>query len=288
MKAYQDILKRIISEGHHKDGRNGGTISLHGAEIVHDMSKGFPIVTIKRTAFRLICLELEAWIRGITDKQWLQDRGCHIWDGWCDPKLIPEGSTELREAAARQERDLGPIYGWQWRHFGAEYRGHSVDYSGEGIDQLAAAAHDLIHAKTSRRILVSAWNPSDLHRMSIPSCYFNFQLLSDGQYLDLVWSQRSADSLLGLPFDMALHGLLLAIFARHAGLEARRLVGHIGDAHVYDNHLDGLETMLRGRKPLPLPKLELSGPTDPLLWRVPHARLLGYKHAGKLPLHVSL
>src|SRR3989344_602199 len=137
MKAYHNIVDLILREGKPKNDRTGiGTIDVIGVKFEHDMSTGFPLLTTKKMPFRLVATELEFFIKGYTDKKWLQERENHIWDEWANPKKAPYGHDEASKQRMREERDLGPVYGFQWRHFGAKYENYDSDYIGQGVDQL--------------------------------------------------------------------------------------------------------------------------------------------------------
>ena len=137
MRAYLDIVRKIIETGERKANRTGvDTMAIAGAIFEHDMSKGFPMLTTKKVPFKLVASELEFFIKGITDKKWLQDHNNHIWDEWCSPVKIPYANDPATKQKMFEERDLGTIYGWEWRHFGAEYKDYATDYTGQGVDQL--------------------------------------------------------------------------------------------------------------------------------------------------------
>jgi thymidylate synthase len=256
MKAYLDIVKRILEIGVEKKNRTGtSTIAIPGAMFEHDMQKGFPLLTTKKVPFRLVASELEFFIKGITDKKWLIERNNHIWDEWCSPDKVPYGHSEELKQKMKDESELGPIYGWQWRHFGARYTSSNTKPIGIGIDQLKTVVDKLKSDPTDRRMIVSAWNPVDLKHMALPPCHYSFQVTVIGNKLNLLWNQRSVDVALGLPFNIASYGLLLHLLAKESGFEEGTLVGFLGDTHIYSNHIDGLrQQILRG--PFGLPKIK--------------------------------
>jgi thymidylate synthase len=219
MKAYLDIVRRILDRGIKKPNRTGvEALTLPGAMFEHDLEAGFPLLTTKSVPFRLVASELEFFIKGITDKDWLRSRNNHIWDEWCSPERVPYGHDDETRAKMMAERELGPIYGWQWRNFGAEYVAHDRPPRGQGIDQLQSLVEKLKSNPEDRRMLVSAWNPVDFHRMALPPCHYGFQVTVLGGKLNLMWNQRSVDVALGLPFNIASYALLLHLLAREAGL----------------------------------------------------------------------
>src|SRR3989339_534839 len=153
MRAYLDIVKKVIDTGERKPSRTGiDTLGIPGMMFQHDMKNGFPLLTTKKVPYRLVTTELEFFIKGITDKKWLQDRNNHIWDEWCTPLKIPYANDEETKKKMFEERDLGTIYGWEWRHFGAKYQSYDTDYSGQGVDQLKRMVNDLKATPDSRRM----------------------------------------------------------------------------------------------------------------------------------------
>ena len=166
MKTYLDIVKNILENGEEKADRTGtGTLAIAGSIFEHDMAKGFPLLTTKKMPFKVMASELEFFIKGLTDKQWLKDRNCHIWDEWCDPQKVPYAHDEETKKKMSEERDLGAIYGFQWRHFNAPYQNYNSDYSGQGIDQLKKVIESLKNNPNDRRMIVMAWNPCMIDKM---------------------------------------------------------------------------------------------------------------------------
>jgi thymidylate synthase len=276
MNAYLDIVRKVLDTGFRKENRTGiDALTIAGAMFEHDMAAGFPLLTTKKVPFRLVASELEFFIRGITDKEWLRGINNHIWDEWCSPEKAPYGTDEAAKARMMTERDLGPIYGWQWRHFGAAYTGWDQSPEGRGRDQLQAAVDTLKKDPGSRRMIVSAWNPLDLDRMALPPCHYAFQLtVLDGK-LNLLWNQRSVDVALGLPFNIASYGCLLHLLAKEAGLGEGKLIGFLGDTHVYVNHLEALREQL-GRTPRNLPRIHTEKFTSVFDWNYGDSVIEGY------------
>tara|TARA_Y100000310_G_scaffold92522_1_gene90156 strand:+ start:2468 stop:3334 length:867 start_codon:yes stop_codon:yes gene_type:complete len=256
MEKYLSILEEVLQKGVKKSNRTGiDTYSIAGKTFEHDMSEGFPLITTKKIPYHLVTSELEFFIKGITDKQWLKERDNHIWDEWCSPEIIPYAHDKETKERMRQERDLGPIYGFQWRHFGSEYGGYNQDYNGQGTDQLENVIKKLEKDPTDRRMIVTAWNPKDLDKMALPPCHYQFQVTVTDDKLNLMWNQRSVDSMLGLPFNIASYGTLLHLLAKQTGFEEGKLVGFLGDVHIYENHLEGAKKQL-SREPFKSPKIE--------------------------------
>lgn len=276
MKAYLDIIKKILDEGEIKENRTGvDTKAIAGAMFEHDMSEGFPILTTKNVPFRLVASELEFFIKGITDKVWLQERNNHIWDEWCTPKVVPYGHDEETLKKMKEERDLGPIYGYQWRNFGKKYVAYDREPEGTGVDQLKNIVEKLKSNPNDRRMIVSAWNPIDLPYMALPACHYGFQVTVIKDKLNLLWNQRSVDSVLGLPFNIASYGLLLHLLAKESGFKEGKLIGFLGDTHIYVNQFEGLEEQL-SREPKKLPALVTEPFTSIFDWEYTHSKLENY------------
>lgn len=291
MLAYHQILEHILERGERKENRTGiDAITVAGCMFEHDMAKGFPMVTTKKVPFRLIATELEWFIRGLTDKAWLQERDNHIWDEWAHPKKAPYGHDEESKLRMREERDLGPVYGFQWRRFDAPYRGHDASYSpNEGVDQLKKIVETLKTNPNDRRMIVMAWNPKALGEQGLPPCHYGFQVTVINGKLNLLWNQRSVDTVLGLPFNIASYGLLLHLLAKEAGLKEGKLVGFLADTHVYVNHLDGVKEQLSRDPSLhPLPKVVTEPWTSIFDWEAGHTRLQGYASYPKIAFEVAV
>jgi len=288
MKAYLDLVMKILEKGVTKKDRTGiGTIAIAGAIFEHDMSDGFPLLTTKNVPLRLVASELEFFIKGISDKRWLQERNNHIWDEWCSPDIVPYAHDDDTKKKMLEERDLGPIYGWQWRHFGAKYEGYGKDYDGKGVDQLKRLVDDLKARPHSRQMVVIAWNPMDVHKVIPPFCHYGFQVtVLDGR-LNLMWNQRSVDTAIGLPFNIASYGLLLHLLAKETGFKEGRLVGFLGDAHVYLNHVEGLKEQLK-RQPLKLPVIKTDEFTSIFDWKYDDSKVDGYSHHPAIKFEIAV
>ena len=233
MKQYLDLLNRIMTEGVEKHDRTGtGTISVFGHQMRFDLGEGFPLLTTKKLHLKSIIYELLWFLRGDTNAKWLQERGVRIWNEWADP-----------------DGDLGHIYGYQWRSW--------PDYNGGHIDQIAQAVEQIKNNPDSRRIIVNAWNVGDLGNMNLPPCHMFFQFYVAKGRLSLQMYQRSADTFLGVPFNIASYALLLQMMAQVCGLEAGELIHTTGDTHLYLNHLEQAKLQLT-RTPRPLPKMHLN------------------------------
>lgn len=235
MKQYLDLLDRVLTNGKVKHNRTGiDTISTTGQMLQFDMSTGkFPLLTTKKMGLKNICAELEMFIKGNTSKKFLQDRNCHIWDEWCNPEKVPYGHDDETKRKMAAEDDLGFIYGYQW-----------VNFNSQGYNQLKKAIETLKTNPTDRRMIVSAWNPLQLDKMALPPCHYVFQLVSDGETVDLCFNMRSVDSFLGMPYDIASYGMLLTLICKETGLKPGILTGFFADCHIYSNHIEQVKEQL--------------------------------------------
>lgn len=230
MKQYHDLLRHILEKGVRKEDRTGtGTISTFGYQMRFDLTEGFPLVTTKKVHLKSIIHELLWFLAGDTNVKYLQENGVRIWNEWAGP-----------------DGDLGPIYGYQWRSW--------PDYQGGHIDQIEHAIDQIRNTPDSRRIIVNAWNVGQLEEMHLPPCHAFFQFnVTDGR-LSLQLYQRSADSFLGVPFNIASYALLTQMMAQVCGLRPGEFIHTLGDAHIYLNHLDQVCEQLR-REPRQLPRM---------------------------------
>ncbi len=288
MRTYLDIVNKILKTGIEKKDRTGvGTVAIAGAIFEHNMEDGFPLLTTKSVPLRLVASELEFFLRGISDKKWLQERNNHIWDEWCSPSIVPYAHDCETKKRMLEERDLGPIYGWQWRHFGAKYIDYKTDYAGQGVDQVKRIVETLKTNPDSRQMLVLAWNPMDIEKVIPPFCHYGWQVtVLDGK-LNLMWNQRSIDVALGLPFNIASYGLLLHLLAKETGLKEGKLVGFLGDAHIYKNHIIGLKEQL-ARTPKPLPKIKTDNFTSIFDWKYTDSEVVNYEHHPRIKFEIAV
>jgi thymidylate synthase len=251
VKQYHELVERVLSEGERREDRTGtGTLSIFGAQSRYDLRQGFPLLTTKKVLFAGVVRELLWFLRGSTNTH--DDLAQHtpIWDAWAD-----------------EHGELGPIYGHQWRSWGAPFKQHARDglevgpREGPGIDQIAQAIQQIKTDPNSRRIVVSAWNVADVPHMALPPCHLLLQFYVNKGRLDLQMYQRSADIGLGVPFNIASYALLLTMVAQECGLTPGVFVHTLGDAHIYLNHVEGLKLQLT-REPYPLPRVTVA--TKPL------------------------
>ena len=233
MKQYLNLLDRILTEGVEKADRTGtGTISVFGHQMRFNLEDGFPLLTTKKLHLKSIIYELLWFLKGDTNVKYLQENGVRIWNEWAD-----------------ENGDLGHIYGYQWRSW--------PDYKGGHIDQIQQAIDQIKNTPDSRRIIVNAWNVGDIDNMNLPPCHMFFQFYVANGKLSMQMYQRSADTFLGVPFNIASYALLLLIVAQVTGLKAGEFVHTIGDAHIYKNHLEQVKLQL-SRTPRKLPRMVLN------------------------------
>ncbi|KAA0972606.1 thymidylate synthase [Aureimonas fodinaquatilis] len=233
MRAYLDLLSRVLEEGVDRDDRTGtGTRSVFGHQMRFDLAEGFPLVTTKKLHLRSIIHELLWFLQGDTNIAYLKENGVRIWDEWAD-----------------ENGELGPVYGAQWRSW--------PDYNGGHIDQIQQVLSAISTNPNSRRLIVSAWNPALVDEMALPPCHCLFQFYVSNGRLSCQLYQRSADIFLGIPFNIASYALLTQMVAQVCGLKPGDFVHTLGDAHLYSNHFDQAREQLR-RQPRPLPTLELN------------------------------
>ncbi len=297
MRAYLDIVEEILSKGKRKSTRTGyDKFTISGVKFEHDMSDGFPLLTTKKINYKNVASELEFFIKGITDKKWLQDRGNPIWNQWCSSDKMPYAPDEETKRRMAEERELGPIYGWQWRHKGANYRSYDIDYNGEGEDQLVNLVTTLLSNPDDTRMIVDAWGTKEERkRMALPPCHYQFQVLVTDGKLDLLWAQRSVDTMLGLPYNIASYATLLSLLAEHSKFKPGKLVGFLGDTHIYDmpakegfmTHVEGARLML-SRQTKRLPRLVNARFTSLFDWEYSDATVESYDFHPFIKMEVAV
>lgn len=263
LTPYEDLLRDVYENGTPKSDRTGtGTRSLFGRQIRFDLAEGFPLITTKRVHFKSVAVELLWFLRGEGNTQYLRDNKVTIWDEWAD-----------------ENGDLGPVYGVQWRSWPTP--------NGEHIDQIANVVEQLKHNPDSRRIIVSAWNVADLDDMALAPCHAFFQFyVADGK-LSCQLYQRSADMFLGVPFNIASYALLTIMMAQQAGLEPGEFVWTGGDCHVYDNHIEQVETQLE-REALPYPTIKVRKADSIFDYTLDDFEVVDYQHHPGIKAPVAI
>jgi thymidylate synthase len=288
---YQALLEDILQWGIEKKDRTGtGTISVFGRQIRHKMSEGFPLLTTKKMHWNSVVTELLWFLRGDTNIKFLLDYDCHIWDGDAYKnyyyKEVPHDHMLDKEDFIKKIKtdetfrktwgELGPIYGKQWRSWGKlteptiTYNLGNVEKLMNGVDQIQNLINELKTNPDSRRLMVNAWNVGELDQMVLPPCHYGFQvytrpttrdekIVHSGKYraISLMWNQRSVDTFLGLPFNIASYGLLLEIIAKEVNMVPDELIGNLGDVHLYSNHIEQAKEQI-GRTPYELPTVEIT------------------------------
>lgn len=280
MQQYLELLDRILKEGRSREDRTGtGTLGVFGHQMRFDLRRGFPLLTTKKLHTRSIVHELIWFLSGSTHVGPLQEAGVRIWNAWA--------TAEQTARFGRPEGELGPVYGHQWRNYGAT-RLADGSYARDGIDQIAGVIEQIRAAPWSRRLLVTGWNPAEASDVALPPCHTLFQFhVQDGE-LSCQLYQRSGDVFLGVPFNIASYALLTAMIAQVTGLTPGDFVHTLGDAHVYRNHIDQAKVQL-GRAPRTLPRLVLD-PTvrDLFAFRPEHITFEGYDPHPHIAAEVSV
>lgn len=264
MKQYLDLLDRILTEGHKKTDRTGtGTLSVFGNQMRFNLEDGFPLLTTKKLHLKSIIYELLWFLRGDTNVRWLQEHGVRIWNEWAD-----------------ENGELGPVYGHQWRSW--------PDYNGGTIDQIQNVIDLIKNHPDSRRMMVSAWNPAEVEQMALSPCHCLFQFYVADDRLSLQLYQRSADTFLGVPFNIASYALLLQMMAQVTGLKPGEFVHTTGDTHLYLNHLEQARLQLT-RTPRPLPTMKINPDVKNLFdFKYEDFELEGYNPYDHIKAEVSV
>ena len=272
---YLHLVNDIVAHGEMVSGRNGNAKTIVGASMHFDLANGtLPLLTTKKVAWKTCLRELLWFIRGQTDNNILRDQNVSIWNGNASREFL-----DSRGLVDNREGDLGPVYGHQWRHFNADYTTCDADYSGMGVDQLGAVVESLEDPsrRSSRRLVVSAWNPCQIDSMALPPCHVIMQFNVLGNKLHCSLYQRSAHVWLGVPFNIASYSMLTHLLAHHVGLEAGEFIHHLGNCHIYDDHLELLEEQTE-REPYPFPTLRFRDRRDALdLYEVDDFVVEGYE-----------
>jgi thymidylate synthase len=264
MQQYLDLMSHVLAKGTHKSDRTGtGTVSVFGHQMRFDLQEGFPVVTTKKLHLKSIIIELLWFLQGSTNNNWLKERGVSIWDEW-----------------AKEDGELGPIYGYQWRSWPAP--------NGQHVDQISQLMDQIKNNPDSRRLIVSAWNVAEIPRMALPPCHAFFQFyVADGK-LSCQLYQRSADIFLGVPFNIASYALLTHMIAQQTGLTPGEFIWTGGDCHLYSNHMEQVKLQL-SRQPLPLPKLNIRRkPASIFDYEYEDFELIGYQHHDAIKAPVAI
>ncbi len=275
--GYLHLLEKILKEGTVKGDRTGtGTISIPHATLSFDLSKGFPLLTTKKMAWKTIKVELEGFIKGIKSKSWFSSRGCNIWNEWCNPQKVPYAHDADTKKKMLEEDDLGEIYGVQWR-----------DFNNQGYDQLKKIVNTLKTNPTDRRMVCNAWNPLALDKQALPPCHYNFVVSVVGNKLHLSFSMRSVDVGLGLGFNIASYSLLCHLLCKETGFDPGTVTAFLNNVHIYSNHIEPLKQQIT-REPFPFPTIETSAFKSIFDWDFKDTELKNYISHPKIEMPIAI
>lgn len=282
---YLRLINDILDQGSMEEGRNGKAKTVFGAAMHFDLSNNkIPVLTTKKVAFKTCLKELLWFINGHTDNKLLKQQNVKIWNANASRDFL-----DSRGLYNNKEDDLGPVYGHQWRHFNADYSTCDSDYNGKGVDQLQNIIDNLKNPETrnSRRLVMSAWNPKQLDEMALPPCHILCQFcVTEGNKLSCSLYQRSGDVGLGVPFNIASYSILTHLIAKHCGLESKEFVYFLGNAHIYDDHIDALKEQME-RVPYAFPKLVVKTVKNNINdYDVDDFDLIDYKYHKKIKMEM--
>lgn len=277
-QQYLEALKTILKDGELVPNRTGISAYTYPHMMIrHDMADGFPLFTTKKMAWNTMKVELEFFIKGLTDKKWLQDRNCKIWNEWCNPKKVPSGLTDAeRKDFQLKENDLGKVYGYQWRNFNSQ-----------GKDQLKYIVDQLKTNPTNRQLICSAWNPNEIEEQGLPPCHVLWHVFKTGDKLHLTWFQRSIDFFLGYAFNQASYALLLHLLCKETGYKEGVLTGFLSNCHIYENHIDAVNEQL-SRTPYDLPTVETNNFKSIFEWEYKDTELKNYNSYPAIKAEIAV
>lgn len=281
MGLINDIIKNGCTK---KDRTEVGVLSRFGGQMRFSLKDNiFPLLTTKRVFWRGVAEELFWFIKGDTNSHHLKEKGVNIWDGNSSRKFLDTLGLKNRE-----DGDIGPCYGFQWRHWGAEYIDMHKNYGNEGIDQLKECIHKIKNNPDDRRIIMTAWNPSALHLMALPPCHMLCQFYVANGELSCLMYQRSCDMGLGVPFNIASYALLTKMMAHVCNLKCGEFIHTLGDMHIYLTHLDAIKTQMR-REPVPFPTLEIIRDVKNIEdFTINDFKLVDYNPAGRIKMEMAI
>lgn len=283
-ELYLNKIKYVLENGVKMPCRTGeDTYKVLNQSITWDLADGFPICTFRPVPFKAACVELSGFLKGITDKQWYIERGCKYWNEWANPKKAPVTDKQ----AQLEERDLGNIYGFQIRHFGADYINYDTDYTGKGVDQLQKVVDTLKTNPYDRRMIISMWDAGHLDSMALPPCMYLYQFSYFKDRLHLTAQMRSTDLVLGLPADIMYCAVFLHLMAKTAGMEPGTVTISMVDTHVYESHVEGIRTCF-DKPQYALPKLKLKEKATVFDFDWDDAELDNYQRGERMCFKVSV
>lgn len=284
-KQYLSLIENILNDGTLEKGRNGNTLCLYGEKMKFDLRNNtLPLLTSKKVAWKTCLKELLWFINGSTNNKILKEQNVRIWNDNASRDFLDSVGLETNE-----EDDLGPVYGHQWRYFNAPYKNCYHDYSGKGIDQLQNIIEMLKdpNQRKSRRIILSAWNPEQLKEMALPPChcFVQFHVRRENELICCLY-QRSGDVGLGVPFNIASYSFLTHLLAKHCGLEATEFIHFIGNAHIYDDHIDALKNQLNN-KTYEFPTINIIDKKENINdYNIDDFEIINYKHSEKVSMQM--
>lgn len=247
---YLELIKDVLNSNNVIQGRNGNVISQFGKRMEFDLTKSFPLLTTKKVGWKTVLRELIWFMNGSTDNKLLKDKKVNIWNANASKEFLESRGLDY------EEDDLGPVYGFQWRHFGADYVDCKTDYSGKGKDQLQYIIDEIKNNPSSRRLILNSWNAMDIDKMALPPCHVMVQFNIDGKFIDCQLYQRSGDMFLGVPFNISSYAFLLSIIGHITGYIPRKFIHILGDCHIYEEHVSAVKEQLL-RKPNIFPTLSI-------------------------------
>lgn len=277
-KNYLSLLHTTLYNGELLPNRTGVRAYTYPHYMLKfDMANGFPLLTTKKMAWKSIKVELEFFIKGLTDKRWLQERDCKIWNEWCNPNSIPKDLTpEQRKQFQYECTDLGKIYGYQWRNFNSS-----------GKDQLLNIVEKLKTDPYNRQLVCSAWNPCEIDEQALPPCHVLWHVFTRRDKLDLCWFQRSCDLFLGVPFNIASYGLLLHLLSRETGYKEGTVTGFLSNCHIYENHKGAVLEQLN-RVPYSFPRIYTKPFPSITDWSYSDTILIDYNHHDVIKASIAV
>lgn len=284
---YLDLVEEILTKGIEAPCRTGNNVLVClNKSLTVDLEEGFPILTFRQIPFKGVKGEISCFLEGITDKRIYQERCCNYWNDWCNPTKVPYSDKE----GMKQERDLGNIYGFNWLHFNAKYKGYEYNYKNEGFNQVKQVVETLKKNPYDRRIIITAWDPAHMDTMGLPPCLHTWQFNYLGDRLHLTGLQRSADTILGVPADMVQGALLLYLIAQTVGMKVGTLTLEFCNCHIYDNHIDTVKANLSHwrKEQYDLPKLILDSNATVFNFMPDMASLDNYQHGPKVNFQIAV
>lgn len=291
-EKYLSIVEDVLENGTLEPNRTGvSAYTIPSALLSHNMEDGFPLLTARRIPYKTVRVELEGFLKGITDKRWYQERGCRIWDQWCSPYHVqysndPETLQKMKECP-----DLGPFYSTSWTDFGRAYAHNRsicnwmVD---QGVNQIKYVVETLKSNPQSRQMVCVAWNPQNLNYMSLAPCHFAWRVQVIGGKLHLSWFQRSCDLILGIPSNMASYATLLHLLSLESNIPMGTVTGHLDNVHVYKDHIDGAKKMLKESESFDLPTIKTENFTSVFDWKHSDTVLENYQYSQNLKFKVAV